>query len=160
MVEGTLLIVTIIFGTLLIRGVLHEINQRERIERLANDLRAAYARLKDLNDTLELKVAAQTEEIRAAYDVEKKARLELEQLNKTKDQFITSTQHHLRTPLTALKWDLETINDGSCGPISPELKKVLQNTNSSVKRLGNIIEDFIKITEKEGSGGDNSTLTK
>jgi hypothetical protein len=149
LIESSLLLVTVVFGILLIRSVLHEITQREQIERLAGDLTKAYARVSDFNDHLEQKVAEQTGEIRKSYEVEKRARRELEKLNETKDEFITSTQHHLRTPLTSLEWELETLQQGGRGPVSQEVKEGLDNMKDSAHALKSVIENFISITESK-----------
>jgi hypothetical protein len=149
MIQGSLLLITVIFGVILIRSVLHEMKQREQIEKLAKDIKLAYAQVKDINEHLEDKIAEQTADVRRAYEVEKKARAELEELNKTKDQFITSTQHHLRTPMTSLKWELESIRNGARGPVGSELKEGLGNADESVRHLTDIIENFISITEKK-----------
>ncbi|MHA1228838.1 MAG: histidine kinase N-terminal 7TM domain-containing protein, partial [Candidatus Hodarchaeales archaeon] len=47
-----------------------------------------YAQVQDLSQNLQKKVDEQTEEIRRAYEVEKKARKELERLDKAKSQFM------------------------------------------------------------------------
>ena len=47
--EIGLLIISVIFGILLIRGTLHEIRQNERIEKLTNELHQAYMELKKKN---------------------------------------------------------------------------------------------------------------
>ncbi|MEK7609739.1 MAG: hypothetical protein AAB470_01300 [Patescibacteria group bacterium] len=75
---------------MLIRSTLKEIKQREHIEQLARDLEYAYAEVKDLNEHLEMKVTEQTKEITRAYEVEKKARGELEKLDETKNELITA----------------------------------------------------------------------
>lgn len=149
LIEGGLLVITIIFGISLIRSTLHGIIQREKIEKLAEDLRVSYDSLQDMNEHLEQKVAEQTKEVRTAYDVEKKARLELKNLNDLKGRFITSTQHHLRTPLTALAWQLESIRDGAHGPVGTELSQALDTADESVCQLRDIIEDFIDITGEQ-----------
>ncbi|MEK9201718.1 MAG: hypothetical protein AAB944_01990, partial [Patescibacteria group bacterium] len=89
LIDGTVLILSIIFGVLSIRSIINEVDQKDRLE--------------DLNVHLNEKVMEQTAEIRTAYEVEKKARIELEELDKAKDQFILTTQHHLRTPITIIK---------------------------------------------------------
>ena len=53
------------------------------------------------------KVDEQVLDVRRAYEIEKKARNELEKLNAEKDRFVLSTQHNLRTPLTIVKGFLE-----------------------------------------------------
>ena len=145
LIESSLLLIAVAFGILLIHSMIHERNQRERIESLAQDLKKAYENLHTLNDHLELKVAEQTIEIQQAYEVEKKARLELERLNITKDNFITSTQHHLRTPLTALKWEIESIAKNPSYKKEEPLTQSMQNMSSSISRLSNIIRgaDFL-----------------
>ncbi len=144
---------------MLIRSTLKEIGQREHIEKLAGDLEYAYAEVKDLNEHLELKVAEQTKEITRAYEVEKRARGQLEKLDETKNELITTAQHNLRTPLTALRWQLEEIRKGVggeerdesgekihvCG--GEELQKALKESEKSVGKLTEILEDFLKITE-------------
>jgi len=107
---------------------------------------AQRAELTSLNTTLSEKVAAQTAEIRKAYEMEKHARRELEKLNETKDQFIMITQHHLRTPVTNLRWQLETMLGGAYGKVSPEFGKALNDTSASVNRLTRIVDDFLNIT--------------
>lgn len=102
--------------------------------------------LSSLNLHLAEKVEEQTIEVKKAYEVEKKARRDLEKLNETKDQFIMMTQHNLRTPVTSIKNELGTL-------ISEEIilnnKKILNsfnNINISAKHLTDIVDDFLNIT--------------
>lgn len=147
-IESSLLTITVIFGIMLIRSVFHEIHQRIHIEKLAEDIKTAYAKVREVNENLEEKISEQTKEIRRAYEVEKEARTKLEKLNKDKDKFITSTQHHLRTPLTSLKWELESMRKNSEKLSNTELDNSLLNVDESISNMSNIIENFIKITEK------------
>lgn len=139
LIDGSLLIITILFGFILIRSVLNEIDQRKNIEKLANEL-------KDLNIHLSEKVAEQTVEIRKAYELERKARRELEKLNETKDQFIMITQHHLRTPVTSIRWNIEEMLKGTYGKFQIRQIKALEDTNTAVGRLIRIVDDFLSIT--------------
>ena len=125
-------LVFLILAIYLIRGTLREAKQREL--------------LNDLNLHLSEKVAEQTKEIRAAYDLEKEARRELEKLNEAKNQFIMITQHHLRTPVTSIEWQTESLLDGEYGPISPKVKAALRESLTSTARLNRIIDDFLNIT--------------
>ncbi len=150
MIESVMLMITVVFSILLIRTVLHEMEQREQIERLAGDLKKAYSHLSYMNDHLEQKVEDQTLQVRESYEVEKKARIQLERLNLSKDTFITTTQHELRTPLTTLKWEIDSLQ--TAFPASPieGLEQSFENIKASVRRLDSIIENFISITgEKE-----------
>ncbi len=150
-IDGGVLVVAVVFGIILIKSTLHEIVQRERIEKLAADLRKAYDSVKDLNENLAHKVAEQTKEVKRAYEVEKRAHDELAKLDETKNQLITAAQHNLRTPLTALRWQLEKIrksggNDG--------LQESLKESEASVERLTGVLEDFLKITEMRVGNSD------
>ncbi len=159
LIEGGLLVLTVIFGIMLIRSTLHEIKQREHIEKLADDLQKSYDSVKDLNENLEAKVADQTKEVKRAYEVEKQAHHELEKLDETKNQLITAAQHNLRTPLTALRWQLEDVrkrmgNDGVIGGVEGEgsLQEGLKESEASVEKLTAVLEDFLKITEVKVGG--------
>ena len=125
-------LVFLILATYLIRGALRESRQREE--------------LKTLNSTLSEKVAEQTAEIRRAFELEKHARRELEKLNETKDQFIMITQHHLRTPVTNIRYEVESMLKGTYGAVAPELRQGLEETNTAVARLMRIADDFLGIT--------------
>ena len=139
LIEIVLLVITIIIGIFLIRSALHEIRQREEIEKLAIELNS-------LNSHLSEKVAEQTHEIKKAYELEKKARRDLEKLNETKDQFIMITQHNLRTPVTSIRWELESVLSGAHGELTDELRGTLEDTSTSVHRLTRIVDDFLNIT--------------
>lgn len=125
-------IVFLLLAIYLIRSALREAHQKEQ--------------LADLNLHLEQKVAEQTKEIRASYDLEKEARRELEKLNEAKNQFIMITQHHLRTPVTSIEWELESMLAGTYGAVSAEFKEALLDTKTATGRLTRIIDDFLNIT--------------
>ena len=99
--------------------------------------------LKDLNNTLEEKVALQTLEIKNAYELEKKARKELERLNEAKNQFILITQHNIRTPVNNIKSatdSLSSIKDKEQREI--EIDKI----KTSSDRLTSMVNDFLSIS--------------
>ena len=101
--------------------------------------------LKYLNEHLQQKVDEQTKEVKRAYEVEKKARQDLEELDKTKDQFILTTQHHLRTPLTIIKGYLAVLkNDGS---LSEENKSSIDKVTDSTETLSKFVNELLQVTE-------------
>ena len=53
LIEGGIFALTLIFGIILIRSVLHEIKQRQRIEEMAGDLKSAYETIRELRVGLE-----------------------------------------------------------------------------------------------------------
>ncbi len=127
-----------ILGYFLFKSLTKESSQREL--------------LTSLNSTLSEKVAEQTTEIRKAYELEKHARRELEKLNETKDQFIMITQHHLRSPVTNIRSELEAMQNGTYGKLDAGQSQAITKTNASVSRLTRIVDDFLNIsTLKVGS---------
>ncbi|MCK5591169.1 MAG: hypothetical protein KAI72_04365, partial [Candidatus Pacebacteria bacterium] len=113
------LLTFVYFGRSLIRSVLKEIKLKEQLQ--------------DLNLHLQDKVDEQTKEIKVAYEVEKKARLKLEDLNKVKDEFITTAAHQLRTPLSATRWALKSSIDGTFQ--GEEQKQILQKAYQTNNNL-------------------------
>jgi signal transduction histidine kinase len=121
-------LVFLLLAIFLIRGVLVEVKQKEK--------------LRDLNDNLESKVAEQTLEIRKAFELEKHARRELEKLNEAKNQFIMITQHSLRSPLNQIQTkfkELQSTKD--YGKLNQEFQIISKN----IDRLTNITNDFLDI---------------
>lgn len=121
------------FSILLIRSVRGEAEQREA--------------LRKINAALDAKVTEQTREIREAYEVEKRARMELERLDETKNQFIMLTQHHLRTPLTGLRWFFHALFKEEFGPMDGEMRKIAEGASASVERLNHLIDTFLDVTQ-------------
>ncbi len=140
LVDGLLLILIIAFGVFLVRSVLTEIKQKEQLEMLNTEL-------KDLNENLEQKVSEQTQEIRQSYEVEKKARQDLEELDKAKDQFILTTQHHLRTPLTIVKGYVQSLLGMAPEKTIGESKNVIVKAAGAADRLGSLINELLDVSE-------------
>jgi len=122
LINGGMLAVAGVFGLLLVRSVIHEVEQKNKIEAMAVD-------------------------VKKAYDVEKKAKEELQRLDEAKSQFMMATQHHLRTPLTALKGYLSMTIDGDFGPISDIVKEKLSSCFDSTNRLIKLVNEFLDISK-------------
>jgi signal transduction histidine kinase len=133
--NGSLWIALIIVSILLIRGAMREIEQGEELSRF--------------NTKLEQKVAEQTKEIRSAYEVERKARIELEALDKNKDQFILVTQHHLRTPLTIIKGYIQSLLITPPQEFSGQTKNILEKVNRGADRLTSLVNDLLDISQMQ-----------
>jgi len=137
----------VVVGTFLIKSVLNEVRQKEKLAQLNIQLDSTNAKLNDLNQNLEQKVAEQTIEIRKSYEVEKKARIELEELDKAKDQFILTTQHHLRTPLTIVKGYLQSIF--SQKNLDETTKTYVVKAQESTERIASLVNEFLDISQME-----------
>ncbi|PIR90913.1 hypothetical protein COU03_03685, partial [bacterium (Candidatus Gribaldobacteria) CG10_big_fil_rev_8_21_14_0_10_41_12] len=122
LINGGMLAVAAVFGLLLVRSVIHEVEQKNKIEAMSVD-------------------------VKKAYEVEKKAKEELERLDEAKSQFMMATQHHLRTPLTALKGYLSLTLEGDFGPISDVVKEKLGFCFESTNRLIKLVNEFLDISK-------------
>ncbi len=79
----------------------------------------------------------------------KQAELNLKNLNKTKDEFISIVWHELRTPLTSIRWYISMILDWDMWEINPEVKKSLNHTYDSSVRLITLVNDVLSIWKIE-----------
>ncbi len=138
-VESSILFVTIIISNLLIKSIVREISLRKEKEFLVRKLSV-------VNNKLKSKITHQTKEVRKAYEIENRARKDLEKLNETKDQFIMLTQHNLRSPITTIKSELELLINGHNGKIDDTALNSIIRTKSSADRLSQIVDDFLNIT--------------
>ncbi len=131
------LLIFLYFGRSLVESVMKEIELREQLQ--------------NLNLHLQEKVDEQTVEIRKSYEVEKKARVELQELDKSKSEFILTTEHHLRTPLTIIKgyiqWFLNKQPVGSA--VTEEYRDYLNKADTASDRLMFLINQFLDISQME-----------
>lgn len=130
----------VIVGYYLIRSIIRENKQREELA-LLND------KLKDFNEHLEKKVDEQTREIKNSYELEREARLKLEQLYKNKDQFVLAIESRLRAPLTTLKGYLKPLlgSKDSIGQVRP----VLEKADLVADELSSLVNELLDISEME-----------
>ena len=137
-INGILLLAVVISGTILIRSVLDEVREREDLEKTSTSLA-------DLKGNLEKKIVEQTAGVKKAYEVERNARIELEELYKGKDKFILATQHHLRTPLTIIRGYLDNLR--SSAGLPPEAKLVFDRMSGLTEVVSESINELLRTTE-------------
>lgn len=99
-------------GILLVRSVIKEVEQREKMEDMAKELEGAYV-------------------------IEKKANLELQNLDKYKDDFLRQAQHDLKNPLTVIMGYSDLLLSGNFGKIPKKGTDIL-------KRMQVVAQDKIK----------------
>ncbi len=114
----------LLFGVLLIRGVLQEIKQKEQIEKMS-------------------------ENIRRAYEVEKKSKEELELLDKSKDQFLLLAQHQLRTPLSGIKWLINMLQGKDAAKFSAKQKEHISDIYQMNERMIRLVSDMLSVLRFE-----------
>jgi signal transduction histidine kinase len=75
----------------------------------------------------------------------------LRELDKMKDQFISSTTHELRTPLTSMVGYLEILRDGEAGGLNEDQAHFLAIVDRNCRRLNDLIDDIL-VTARMDSG--------
>ncbi len=77
----------------------------------------------------------------------KQQNLELKELDKLKDDFLSNTSHELRTPINGIIGIADSMVDGAAGPLS---KKAIENLSMIVlsgRRLSNLVNDILDFSK-------------
>lgn len=109
--------------------------EHARQQKLAQQLRI-------LNDELETKVIARTQDLQQAIYALKKA-------DQVKSQFLANMSHELRTPLNAIICCSEVLKDGIMGQLTEKQEKYITNILNSGTHLLQLINDILDISKIE-----------
>ena len=99
----------------------------------------AIQEVRELNATLQQKIANATKELRAS-------NTQLQRLDKAKDEFVGMASHQLRTPLTTVKGYISMVMEGDAGEITSEQRRLLDEAFMSSERMVNLINDFLNVS--------------
>jgi PAS domain S-box-containing protein len=83
--------------------------------------------------------------LRAANDLLRHQRAELEALNVSKDEFISLASHQLRTPATGVKQFLGLVLEGYAGPLSEVQSDYLKRAYESNDRQIDLVNDLLRV---------------
>jgi len=122
--QAILFLLVSFFGIIIVRSVYKEIQQREKIEKLAGDLARANKNLATANDRLK----------------------EVDQL---KSEFVSLATHQIRGPLSAIKGYASLVLEGDYGKLTEKLNDPLEKIYKSSQSLIVIVEDFLNISRIE-----------
>ncbi|MCK5060002.1 MAG: ATP-binding protein [Candidatus Pacebacteria bacterium] len=144
--DSVIFLVTIFFGLLTIQNSIATEKQREELEKATRKLDKTNHKLSDLNQNLQQKVDEQTKEVRKAYEIEKEARIELEKLDRAKNSFLLTTQHHLRTPLTVVKGflDLSTHEENNV-----QIRSYMIKATKAINSMAELVNEFLNVSQLE-----------
>ncbi len=95
--------------------------------------------VRDLNENLQKKVELATNELRLSNQ-------RLQEIDETKDDFLSMASHQLRTPLTGVKGYLSMVLDGDAGKITSQQRKFLSEAFNSSERMVRLIGDFLNVS--------------
>ncbi|MFP4393889.1 MAG: GAF domain-containing protein [Anaerolineales bacterium] len=101
-----------------------------------------YADIANFNEQLEQMVAERTEELHRAYHV-------LEQLDRTKRNFINVAAHELRTPLTVIKAYGQMLTNFISDQENPRVERALHGLLSGADRLHVIVNNMLDVAKIE-----------
>ncbi len=92
---------------------------------------------------------ALAEENQHSREMEEQVVNQLKQLDRAKDEFVSTVSHELRTPLTSISGYMELLEDGFAAELSPQQKGMLGVVKRNVDRLRNLIEDLLTLSRVE-----------
>ncbi|MEA2716164.1 MAG: hypothetical protein QOI99_481 [Actinomycetota bacterium] len=73
----------------------------------------------------------------------------LTQLDRDKNDFVSSVSHELRTPVTSMLGYLELLTDGDAGPVNTQQERMLEVIRRNSRRLLSRIEDLLTVSGLE-----------
>ncbi len=73
----------------------------------------------------------------------------LTQLDRDKNDFVSSVSHELRTPVTSMLGYLELLGDGDAGPLNAQQERMLEVVERNSRRLLSRIEDLLTVSGLE-----------
>lgn len=79
---------------------------------------------------------------------------ERKEIDKMKNEFVSTVSHELRTPLTSLSGALELVLGGKMGDFSDKIKGLLNIAHNNCVRLTNLINDILDIEKIEAGKMD------
>ena len=112
---------------------------------IANELVVAvqnalhFEEIQQFNVTLQQKVDDATRKLRRTNE-------RLEELDETKDDFISMASHQLRTPLTSVKGYLSMVLEGDAGKVNATQTEMLHQAFSSSQRMVYLITDLLNVS--------------
>jgi signal transduction histidine kinase len=114
-----------------------EIIVNELVIAIENSLH--FEQIQNFNTTLKQKVDDATSQL-------KRSNKKLQQLDATKDEFISMASHQLRTPLTSVKGYLSMVLDGDAGSITKDQRRFLTQAYVSSQRMVYTIADLLNVS--------------
>ena len=74
---------------------------------------------------------------------------ERKQVERMKNEFISTASHELRTPLTSIYGALGLVNSGMAGELSPDAKELIGISYRSAERLVRLVNDILDVEKIE-----------
>jgi PAS domain S-box-containing protein len=85
----------------------------------------------------------------AALDKEREANRRMHEVDRAKDDFVSSVSHELRTPLTSIVGYTELLTDGLTGAMTAMQTDLVEKIDRNGERLLNLVEDLLTLSRVE-----------
>ncbi|HLN76013.1 MAG TPA: ATP-binding protein [Nocardioidaceae bacterium] len=144
--------VTALLGRAVVRRVSGPLRDMETaVERLAAGDLAARVSTDGPREIGRVASALNTlaEENQRSREMEERVVSQLRQLDRAKDDFVSTVSHELRTPLTSIAGYMELLEDGFAPELTPQQKGMLSVVKRNVDRLRSLIEDLLTLSQVE-----------
>jgi signal transduction histidine kinase/serine phosphatase RsbU (regulator of sigma subunit) len=144
------LIIATGFGLLISRGITRHIH---RVNKSAKAIASGALDQKvDVKGINELEVLGESfnlmaRQLKDSFATLETQNLELQRLDKLKDEFLANTSHELRTPLNGIIGIAESLIEGATGEISPLTRSNLAMIVSSGRRLSSLVNDILDFSQ-------------
>jgi len=116
-----------------------DVHTGDELEVLAERFNAMTAALKAERASLENKVRDRT---KALEEAQKKELERQTDVLKLKDEFLFVAAHELRTPVTSIRWSLESVADRK---MTPEIHQAFEDAMNASKNLSTLVEDLLNM---------------
>jgi PAS domain S-box-containing protein len=70
-------------------------------------------------------------------------------IDKAKTEFVSLASHQLRTPISAMKWNIELFSSASEGKLTKLQSEYLEKISHNVARMDLLIDDFLNVSKLE-----------
>jgi len=74
---------------------------------------------------------------------------QLQELDRSKSEFLSTVSHELRTPLTSIAGYVEMLEEEDAGPVTEQQMKMLEIVDRNARRLRGLIEDLLTLSRIE-----------
>lgn len=87
------------------------------------------------------------DELKLSLETLESRNIELQKMDKLKDEFLSNTSHELKTPLNGIIGISDSLLDGAAGDLNQKLNQNLQMISVSGKRLANLVNDILDFSK-------------